>query len=285
MLRNFGTMMSLFVASAYDVEFVDVDVPGQACREHHGARVYYPSAPGRFPLVSWAHGYNNYGHFAYACYADMLTALVAQGYVVIASTSSNFPLECADEWKDQLRSLEWAQGSSVAERIDFSRTGLMGHSMGGGATYHGAGQAGAVEQYNISAAVALHPQITSPSKLFSINSPLVPVFYGTGSKDTTVDPNSVSAAYEQTWSVPKVFAEIEGAVHDEPMCDCDSWVSPGSQRFTPYVIAFFDCHVKGVATQCSKIYGSGSESLCFGSVGMTMCKTGNAPASIATVQV
>lgn len=149
----------------------------------------------------------------------------------------------------------------------------MGHSMGGGASYHNAGQADVVTAYNIGAAVALHPQ----TSLYSATNSLVPIFFGTGSKDDTIAPSSVKSAYSKTNGVAKVFTEIEGAVHDEPMCDCGTWKSPGLMRHTPFAIAMFDCHLKGDKNQCGKVYGSGSGSLCSGTVKMTDCEHADEP--------
>lgn len=261
------------LAGAYDIQHEDVTVGGYVCREHQTARVYYPTASGTFPIVSFAHGYNNPGVEAYACYEKMLTDVAKAGYVVIASESSLWPLECADDWKDQLRSIDWAKTSNISSKIDFSQAGLLGHSMGGGASYHNAGQADVVQKYNIGAVVALHAQ----TSLYSATNSLVPIFFGTGSKDSVISPSSVKSAYTKTTGVAKVFSEIEGAVHDECMCDCNTWKSPGLMRHTPYAIAMFDCHVKGDKNQCSKVYGNGSGSLCSGSVKMTDCEHANEP--------
>merc|ERR1711988_1288054 len=93
----------------------------------------------------------------------MLKAVVAAGYMVIVSESYAYPKECPEEWKDQIRSLEWITSSNFSKMIDFSKKkGVMGHSMGGGATYHSAGDATSVHSQNIGAAVALHPQIRGP---------------------------------------------------------------------------------------------------------------------------
>lgn len=261
------------VARAFHVQHEDVIVGGYVCGEHQQARVYYPTTSGTYPVVSFAHGFHNGGTDAYACYETMNSALAAAGYVVMVSESSTFPLECADEAKDQLRSIEWLRTSNISDMIDFSKAGLLGHSMGGGATYHNAGQPDVVAEYNIGAAVGLHPQ----TRLYSSSNSLVPIFFGSGSKDVVIFPSWVKEAYSETSGVAKVFAEIKGAVHDEPLCDCGSWKSPGSNRHTPYVIAMFDCHLKGDVNQCDKVYGSGSDSLCSGSVVMTDCVHENEP--------
>lgn len=268
------------VANADTVQHEDVTVGGYKCGEHQTARVYYPATSGTYPLVSFAHGYNNYGTNAYACYETMNMAIAAEGYVVIVSESSAFPLECKKESEDQLRSIEWLRSSKFADMIDFSKAGLLGHSMGGGASYHNAGQPDVVAEYSIGAVVGLHPQ----TELFTSATPVVPIFYGTGSKDMVISPSKVKKAYSETTGVPKVFSEIEGAVHDEPMCDCGSWKSPGQDRHTPYAIAMFDCHLKDDSNQCNKVYGSGSDSLCSGSVPMTECVHENEPsADVVTV--
>lgn len=268
-------------AGTYSVTDQEVTVGGYKCKsftqQYQTAHVYYPPLAGKTPLISWAHGFNNPGSEAWACYEEMLKALAGEGYFVIALESSSKPLECKDEAKDQLRSIDWLKSSQFASQIDFLEVGLMGHSMGGGASYHNAGVGSTVDTYNIAAAVVLHGQ----TDLFKESTPLVPTFYTTGTDDDVIRPRKVKSAYSDTTGVPKAFWEVTGAVHDEPMCDCGSWVSPGLQRSTPYVIAFFDCHIKGQSSQCNKIYGSGSDSLCGGLVETTDCEHENGPTSEA----
>jgi dienelactone hydrolase len=280
MSRTLRVLSSAAVgAAAFSVAFEDVTVGGYVCGEYQDARVYYPDAAGSFPVVSFAHGYNNPGTESYACYSEMLSDVAAAGYVVIALESSKYPLECKEEYLDQLRSIEWLRSSSLASRADFgSKVGLLGHSMGGGATYHNAGLQESVEAQNIGAAVALHPQITSPTSLVPVADPLVPTFFGTGGKDVVVFPSSVKSAYDKaSLSVPKVFSEIKGAVHDEPMSNCGDWTAPGQRRHTPFAIAMFDCHLKASSEQCAKIYGDGAGSLCSGEIPMNACEHANEP--------
>lgn len=265
--------------SAYTVHHQDVKVGGYVCGEyrflHEDARVFYPDAPAgaKFPLISFAHGYNNGGAKAYDSYSKMLTDITASGYVVIVFKDAAFPLECSEEWKDQMRSIEWAQTSNFSSSIDFTKkTGVLGHSMGGGATYHSAGQAAAVKKYNIGAAVALHPEITSPWPFLPVTNSLVPIFFGSGSDDKVVAPDSVKSAYSQTEHVAKIFAEIDGATHDEPMNF--PW---GKGRYTPSVIAMFDCHLKGNTDQCKILYANVNGSLCEGDIKMTVCEHANEP--------
>jgi len=271
-------LLAAAVADAVNasVKHEDVTVGGYVCGEHQTARVYYPGTSGKFPLISFAHGYNCPGKQAYSCYSRLNTAVAAAGYVVVVLEATKWPLECANEWKDQVRSIEWAKTSKIASRIDFTKkVGILGHSMGGGATYHTAGQASAVKDQNIGAAVALHPQ-TAP--LQPISNSLVPIFFGTGSRDSVVSPGSVKSAYSKTSGVAKVFAEISGANHFEPMTS-----PPGPNRHTPYAIAMFDCHLKGNKAQCGKVYTKSRGALCSGKVKMTDCEHASEPSSEVVV--
>jgi len=171
--------------------------------------------------------------------------------------------------------MEWLKTSEFRSKIDFTKTGILGHSMGGGASYHLASNRSAVKTWNIGAAVLLHPQIKSPWPVQKYKNPVVPTLYGTGSADIVVWPSSVKSAYDNDdGNNPKVFTEIHGAPHNEPMVQ--PW---GKGRWTPYVIAMFDCHLKGSNTGgCDKIYGSGSGSLCSGTAfSVTACEFANWP--------
>lgn len=82
-------------------------------------------------MVSFAHGWHDGGE-AIHYYDKLNSGLAAQGYVVIGNKSapSNY---CKNEYKDQIRTIEWAStDSEMSKKIDWSKkVGLMGHSMGG----------------------------------------------------------------------------------------------------------------------------------------------------------
>ena len=82
-------------------------------------------------------------------------------------------------------SIEWAKSSpDFKDRVDWSLpVGLMGYSMGGAATHINAANARAILDYNIGAAVALHPALTLFTSLVE-----VPIFYLTASDDYLVNP-------------------------------------------------------------------------------------------------
>jgi len=259
------------VAGAFTVGHKDVRVGGYVCGESQNARVYFPETTDKVPVISFAHGYANPGAQAYNGYHTMLEAIAAAGYVVIVSESASFPAECPTEWKDQVRSLAWIKTSDLADKIDYTKkTGVMGHSMGGGATHGVIASATLVKDYNIGAGFMHSPQI------YGGGSAQVPAFYGTGSADFVIAPALVKAAYDKTVGVPKVFAEVSGATHQE--CKAGH-----ANRLTPHNIAMFDCHLKGNKEQCAFIYGHAKGALCSGPVPMTSCKHANEPTADTVV--
>jgi len=263
-------LSSSLVALALSASHEDVTVGFSGCGGSNNARVYYGSKKG--PALSFAHGYTAYGTKAYQGYDTLLQQLADAGYVVIVPESANYPLECAGLWKDQVKALNWLKSSSLASKVDYTKkTGVFGHSMGGGATYHTASQTSSIKAENIGAAVPMNPQIQL-ANLQPIANSEIPIMFTTGSKDTTIVPKGVKEAYTKTTSnVPRVFAELEGSTHSEPVVN-------NPQRFNEYVIAFFDCHLKGSSSQCEKIYKDSSTSaLCGGKNKMTECVHANEP--------
>lgn len=289
--------LSAAVAQA-KVLFEDVTVGGYVCGRYQTARVFYPEEEGKYPVLSFAHGFNNDGDSAYQCYQEMLNDVTEAGYVTIVLMSSNLPWECKKEWMDQVRSLQWARGdgndasssavsSALSMRMDLTgKTGIYGHSMGGGATYHAAGHLPSVQQQNIGAAVALHPQIKAPIRLYSRSNSHVPIFFGAGSHDRVTYNWDIKRSYRKTTGVSKALVDIRGASHFEPQSFCGGKrrkEKHTQKRHTPYVIAFFDCHLKNDENACSVIYGTANGvSVCNGPVEMKHCETERVPGSNAT---
>jgi len=264
-----AALVASFTAVASAASYEDVTVGYSGCGGSDDARVYYGSEVG--PAISFAHGYSARGTRAYSDYSNFLAQVADAGYVVIVPESSDFPRECADLWKDQVKSLTWLRSSSLAPKVDYTKkTGVLGHSMGGGATYHTASQTEAITTENIGGAVAMNPQIQKLN-LQPITNSQVPIMFTTGSNDTVIVPSDVVDAYQKTTSqAAKVLAEVEGGNHREP-------TQLGQQRLNEYVISFFDCHLKGDSSQCSKTYGTSDAALCGGKVRMTQCEHANEP--------
>lgn len=255
-----------------DVTCEDVTVGGYTCGRSQEAWLCYPGGDGKYPLISFAHGYLAGGFSVGFDYKELLEDHVNAGYVVVALKSADGLRECADEWKDQMRSLEWMKTSDLASKVDYSLpTGIMGHSLGGGATYHSSSQSSEIHEYNIGAAVALHPQIRKPIPKFPIQNPLIPIMFTTGSSDPLVSDSSVKDVYTDVTGVSKVFADITGAGHFE-------LTRIGSNRLNSHIVAMFDCHLKGQSPQCEKVYGLSNESLCVtASIPMEECEHADEP--------
>ena len=120
--------------------------------------------------------------------------------------------------------------------------------MGGAASGLNIADASVVKKYNLGAAVCLHPAYVEPTFL-----PHMPTFLATGSADAIVPPASVKKMWNQATigkKVPMVFAEIKGANHFE----CQSYEPAHGHpkhRWTPYVIDWMDCYIKGVSSACT----------------------------------
>ena len=124
----------------------------------------------------------------------------------------------------------------------------MGYSMGGMAAHSTAANAKYVVNHNIGAAVILHPALAFAMPI------KIPAFYAGGSDDLI---SQLGANHMYTFGAvtsPKVFAELDGAVHMEP--------AMVNSRWTPYVIAFFECHLNEKANKCNEIYGNSTENPC-----------------------
>jgi dienelactone hydrolase len=263
-------LASSLATVAFSASHQDVTVGFSGCRGSDQARVFYSSKKG--PAISLAHGFGASGTKAFTSYTTLASTLADAGYVVIVPGSSNLPFECADLWKDQVKALNWLKTSSLASKVDYTKqTGVMGHSMGGGATYHTSSQTASIKAENIGAAVPMNPQIQL-ANLQPIISPVIPVMFTTGSDDTTIKPSGVKEAYTKTSGVPKVFAEIAGGTHLEP---CEG----NPQRLNEYILAFFDCHLKSQSSQCQKVYKDTSSGALCGkhSWKMTECSHANEP--------
>ena len=98
---------------------------------------------------------------------------------------------CNEQTQDQLRTIEWAKSSKYySQFIDWNKkVGLLGFSMGGQASNLSAGNAAAVAELNIGAAVALNPY----AKKFSPS--LVPILYAAGSLDLVTPATYIEDMY------------------------------------------------------------------------------------------
>jgi dienelactone hydrolase len=142
-----------FAIADATLDFVDASrptaangsAPGRDSRTLH-TNIFYPDAPGRFPLIVFSHGLGALGRI----YLVILEAWASEGYVVAAP---DFPLSRAtapggasyDDYVnqpadqsfliDQLLRLDADPSSVLYGRIDRTRIGASGQSLGGLTTF------------------------------------------------------------------------------------------------------------------------------------------------------
>jgi pimeloyl-ACP methyl ester carboxylesterase len=259
--REMKTTLRQVLSSSVKTETIKVQ-PWK-CGGPSTAIVYSPTKPGKYPVISFAHGWTAGGSAVPKDYGQyLLTPLAEAGYIVVATEDA--PLNyCEEETTDQLFAL--SLNLTNADRSQPS--GVLGHSMGGHATVRSSANAKAAKDLNIAVAVALHP---AEEPFFQ---PVMPIFYGTGSADRIIPPAGVVSIFEQTKIKGKVLAEIKGANHFEP-------TDVGPNRWTPYVIAMFNCYIKKNSEACDKIYGNNASKcdLCSCTkVPMTQCSAKQGP--------
>lgn len=148
---------------SFDVLQEDAYVDGYVVDDGTGfineeAAVWRPDVEGeKFPLISFSHGFGMGDEFVYG-HSPLLNDVASSGYVVVAHKSGGGMGGVGNYSPDQLRTLEWARTSELADYIDFDApVGVMGYSMGGGATLNSAADKGAIKANNIGVGVAVAP--------------------------------------------------------------------------------------------------------------------------------
>jgi len=232
--------------------------------------IYYPSdlSKGPFPIATFGHGMGG------QIITDLVESVASLGFVVVAPATSGG--RCDDNhWKDMLHALVGSKAKvslhPALTHVDWNRTAIFGHSMGGYATLLAASEAvKKPEQYHLKAAVASHGYIGDPSPAGGIT---VPTMFTTGTEDHA---QRLKQQFELCKGYPKILAQVDGAQHMEPE-------SPG--RLNPFDAHFLGCHVAGLQTSCDKVYGNGADSLCQKNQ-MTTCQIekGPGPASSSPTQ-
>jgi dienelactone hydrolase len=172
-----------------------------------GGMVYYPTANERFPVVAISPGYTE----RWAPFAWMGPRLASWGFVVVG-IETNSTLDQPDSRGTQLlKALDWAGSSApaaVRDRVDSTRQGVAGHSMGGGGTLSAMNQ-----RPSVRAGVPLAPWHNTKSWPGVKNPVLI-----LGGQNDTVAPVSSHAIpmYNGVASGEKEYVELAGAGHNFP---------------------------------------------------------------------
>lgn len=184
--------------------------------------LYYPAdAPGdgvpvaagteKFPPVSFGHGFL----MVWSAYENIWSALVPQGFIVALPTTEGglLPghLNFARDLAFVIRAVQ-AEGENPAsmffQRVD-SACAVMGHSMGGGASF-----LAAAENPWITALANLAAAETNPSAIAAAADVALPSLVFAGGNDCVTPPAAQQIPlYNALASTCKTYIEITGATH------------------------------------------------------------------------
>jgi dienelactone hydrolase len=233
------------VIDSYTVSSGSFSVNGYQCGDQNpNTHIFYPKATGPFPIVTFGHGMGGDLDIGQAA----LETVAALGVIVVAPGTGGMDEECSSfEWQDMLLALSTAKAGGAAlhpelGKVDWSRTGVWGYSMGGKTAPTAASQSG----YNIQAMLAMHGARHAADVT-------VPSMFTTGSADTLEGPSTIEPEFLEAPALPKIYLNLYGATHTEP-------ISPG--RLNVWGGRFLACHVADRTRQCDLIYGTGAGTLC-----------------------
>jgi predicted dienelactone hydrolase len=185
--------------------------------------VYYPEAPvvsdscrddvntSRFPVICFAHGYLLSGK----SYQHLVDMLVPEGYIMVCLNSGDALFPSHRRFGEDLRFVSEELGrfdsdraSPLFGRVDTLRC-LMGHSMGGGATF-----LAAADNRSVHAVVTLSPANTRPSAFDAASATEVPTLIFSGTNDCITPPEEHHLPmYEKSSSPDKSYLLIHGGTH------------------------------------------------------------------------
>ncbi len=229
--------------------------------------IYYPSATagidvpvsnGNFPVITFGHGFA----MTWDAYQNVWEALVAKGYILAfpRTESSLFPSPVHADFgldlaqvSNKMLALNSTAGSIFENKIN-GNAAIMGHSMGGGATF-----LAAANNSSIKTIVGLAPAETTPSAIAAAANVLVPTLIFSGSEDGVTPPvDNHIPMYDAVTGSCKYFISILGGAHcyfANTNFNCDfgeSTSSPGisiqraiqQQVLTDYLLPWFDFYLK-----------------------------------------
>ncbi len=209
----------------YDITFQD---PGRANRNIE-TEIYYPAtisgdgapaALGEFPVIIFGHGFV----MVWDAYQNLWEEFVPKGYIMVfPKTEGNLFSTNHQEFGWDLQFLvtkiqdEGGNNSSPIHNIVANNTALMGHSMGGGASFLAADSLCINGNTQLKTIIGLAPAESSSNGVSSIASAAnitVPSIILSGSQDGITPPEDHHIPiYENLSSDCKIFISISGGGH------------------------------------------------------------------------
>ncbi|MFN4235200.1 MAG: T9SS type A sorting domain-containing protein [Bacteroidia bacterium] len=228
--------------------------------------IYYPATTAgdntpfiqdSFPIIVFGHGFS----MAWDAYQNIWEEIVPKGYIMLfprtegglSPSHSDFGLDLA-LIVNSFRALGQNPSSPYFNRVA-STAAIMGHSMGGGATF-----LAAQNNTNITAIATLAPANTNPPSIAAARFVTVPTLVIAGANDCVTPPNQHQIPmYDSTASLCKTYISITGASHCQfanSNFNCnfgESTCSPGPtitravqhQRTFKYLVPWLNKYLKG----------------------------------------
>ncbi|MGM1058980.1 poly(ethylene terephthalate) hydrolase family protein [Saccharothrix sp. Mg75] len=210
-----------------------------------GGTIYHPTdtGQGRFGAIAVVPGYTATWAAEGAWMGHWLASF---GFVVIGIDTNN-----RDDWDTArgtqlLAALDYlTQRSSVRDRVDATRTAVMGHSMGGGGAMYAA-----LQRPSLKTAVGLAP--FSPSQ--NLTTTRVPTMLLAGQNDGTTTPASIQNLYNGIpGGIEKAYLELGGAGHAFPTSDNPTMM----RNVIPWIKVFVDSDTRYTQFLCPLANWSG----------------------------
>ncbi len=236
--------------------------------------IYYPATSAgsntpfvqdSFPIIVFGHGFS----MAWDAYQNIWEEIVPKGYIMLfprtegglSPNHSDFGLDLA-LIVNSFRALGQNSSSPYFNRVA-STAAIMGHSMGGGATY-----LAAQNNTNITAIATLAPANTNPPSITAARFVTVPTLVIAGANDCVTPPAQHQIPmYDSTAALCKTYISFIGASHCQfanSNFNCnfgESTCSPGPtitravqhQRTFKYLVPWLNKYLKGACHPQSNI--------------------------------
>ncbi|MDM8003637.1 MAG: hypothetical protein QUS66_12155 [Bacteroidota bacterium] len=269
LISAFLISVSLVSAGQYEIGSAGIELRDQARGNRRvTADLWYPVAPqdqavpdgekrpDKFPVICFAHGYQHPGDR----YGNLVEMIVPAGYIMICLTTCEGPFPSHRGYAEEVRFLVDAVAGmgndtlSPLYGIADTLICLMGHSMGGGASF-----IAAAGNSQVDALVALTPYEIRPSAIEAAGRVTVPtlVFSGTADCITPPEKNHLPM-YEQSAAEDKTYISIINGSHcgmgdlrkcftAERLAGCKGGLGTEEQTaiLSRYIIPWLDFFLKG----------------------------------------